>query len=315
MVSFALAPFLDTDMVLPDGVIATAVLSGGCQFSCPFCIVRSRNERRTEAKLSPKDYSDFLAKLARNGRLAAAAVVGDEPLQEHVWPSVYEFLRSAQENDATTGLITNGYELHEFIPRLTELRPDRILVSLDAIGSRHDTIRRKEGGFRHISLGLKSALNVNELERSISIASIIMPRNQDDIVNVIKFAGDLGIAQVVISPLLQTTKSRILKVHPCVREEGWKHIESLLVVGRNSGVKLVFSDEFGLLGGEWLRLISDGCIKRPTGNPNLIRIDPNGGIRSYEQIRKGLPKGDLMMLGDNKFDELFEHLRNSFRQK
>ncbi len=54
--------------------------------------------------------------------LGGAAIVGDEPLQAHCWPMAEAFLNRAIEAKVPTALITNGYNIVDYVTELRQLR-------------------------------------------------------------------------------------------------------------------------------------------------------------------------------------------------
>jgi MoaA/NifB/PqqE/SkfB family radical SAM enzyme len=80
----------------------------------------------------------------------ALVLWGGEPL---VRQDAGEALRAARDVGLMTTLITNGWWLEE---RAEEVLPwvDRLMVSVDGMGARHDEIRRKPGLFDRLDRGL-----------------------------------------------------------------------------------------------------------------------------------------------------------------
>ena len=111
----ALTAFIEKDRVPPAGIVVTVVLPGGCPLNCAFCIVNQRDERREQSYLSADHLTSLLSSIERRGLLGGAAIAGDEPLQEHCWPAAKAFLSRALESKVPTALITNGYNLVDFL--------------------------------------------------------------------------------------------------------------------------------------------------------------------------------------------------------
>src|SRR5262245_48863592 len=117
----AVTAFLRANGYLPSGILLTAVLSGSCNMSCPFCMVAKRDERRDQSYVTAGHLTGLLGAIERRGLLGGAAIVGDEPLQEHCWPTARAFLQRRYDCNLPTALISNGYNLVNFVPELQRL--------------------------------------------------------------------------------------------------------------------------------------------------------------------------------------------------
>jgi MoaA/NifB/PqqE/SkfB family radical SAM enzyme len=135
--------------------------------------------------------------------------------------------------------------LFDFLDPLRHLANTKILISLDAASAKHDMIRRKPGAFERIAKGLQEISKYPDLRDRIdriTIASILLPNNITDIKGIISFAADNGIAKLLLSPLLTSTRYEPLMLHPKVMNEAHRAIPGLLQHASILGVKLQFSD-------------------------------------------------------------------------
>lgn len=288
----ALTAFVEKDRIPPSNIIITAVLPGGCPLNCPFCIVNKRDERREQSYLSTDHLTSVLASIERRGLLGGAAIAGDEPLQPHCWPMAKAFLSRAIESRVPTALITNGYNLIDFVEELRKLNKTKILISLDAASEKHDEIRRKPGAFARISEGIRLAASHPELRDRLSIATILMPGNLDTIYEIIDFTANHKIPQLLLSPLLTSSRTEPLAVHPKVMNEAWRAIPQLLEHAAMAGVKLRLSDEFAMLGPWEQKLASIGVeILSPKEPAKLIRVDAAGRVETLATMQDGTTTG------------------------
>jgi MoaA/NifB/PqqE/SkfB family radical SAM enzyme len=288
----ALTAFIEKDRVPPAGIVVTAVLPGGCPLNCAFCIVNQRDERREQSYLSADHLTATLSSLERRGLLGGAAIAGDEPLQRQVWPMAKAFLARAIESNVPTALITNGYNLVDFIEELRSLKNTKIVVSLDAASDKHDEIRRKPGAFARISQGLRSAASHPDLRERLSIATILMPGNLADIRDLIAFTASLKISQLLVSPLLTSSRTTPLTVHPRIMRDAWRDLPALRAEANAAGVKLRVSDEFAMLGPWEGKLASTGIeILSPREPARLIRIDAAGRVETLASMQAGTTTG------------------------
>jgi len=317
----AVTAFMEKDCILPSGIIITAVLRGGCNLDCPVCIVNKRDERRQTSYVTQDHLITLLDSVKSRGVLGGAAIVGDEPLQRHCWPIAESVLNHARERGrAPTALITNGYNLIDYVEELRRLNNTKIVVSLDAASEKHDIIRRKTGAFARITEGVRSASMHDDLLRRLSIASILMPGNLDDIPGVIAFAAEHRIAQVLASPLLTSSRNEPLTVHPKVMKEAWRAIPRLLDQAEAAGVKLRLSDEFAVLGPWEEKLAETGIeIMAPKEPARLIRVDAAGRVETLTTMHAGtttglqLPEdiGEIDGFVDTLLGQCFEPVRQA----
>jgi len=288
----ALTAFMEADRIPPSGILVTAVLPGGCPLACPPCIVHQRDERRETSYVTAEHLTGLLDGVARRGLLGGAAIVGDEPLQPHCWPDARRFLDRARALGAPTALITSGYHLIDYVEELRRLEGAKIVVSLDAADERHDAIRRKPGAFARIAEGVRRAAEDDALRGRMSIASILMPGNLDAMSGLIAFTAANRIPQLLLSPLLTSSRTAPLAVHPKIMRDAWRAIPALLGEAEAAGVKLRLSDEFAMLGPWEEKLAETGIeVLAPRQPAKLIRVDAAGRIETLASMQEGRTTG------------------------
>ena len=288
----AVTAFLRNDRLVPPGILVTAVLKGGCNLNCPFCIVNKRDERREQSYVTSDRLTGLLGAIERRGLLGGAAIVGDEPLQQHCWPAARAFLDRNDQCQLPTALISNGYNLIDFVDELRQLKKTKILISLDAASETHDLIRRKPGAFARIAEGIRLASSHPDLRERLSLAAILMPGNLNDISGIITFAADNRLPQLLLSPLLTSSRNEPLTIHPKVMREAWRDIPRLLEQANAEGVKLRLSDEFAVLGAWGEKLASTGIeIMSPKEPARLIRVDAAGRVETLSTMHAGTTTG------------------------
>lgn len=288
MVAVALAGFLDRTGMPPNGVILTAVLPGGCPLNCPFCFVSARAERSTSSSMSVAHYTRLVSETAQRAPIGAVAIVGDEPLQEQSWPYADAMLRAATELLLPIALITNGYNLSEFVGRLTAYPNLRVMVSIDGFGAVHDRIRKKEGAFDRIVRGMRVAAADPLLRRNLTISTTLLPNNITELPKILGLAARLGVPRMTLSPLLVSARGSAIRIYSKHLREAAKAVPRLLQMSESTSVSLHVSDEFGLLG-EWGEALkAEGVdVMRPRRAPHLVRIDADGSIETLRTIRDG----------------------------
>lgn len=289
MAAVALTSFLDDDGRAPEGMIVTVVFPGGCQLDCPFCIVKHRQERNVGAGAPrPGFFSDLLRGHAAGSGLAGGAIVGDEPLQEAVWPYVREFLSTCESLGRPSAMITNGVELATFADRLESFASTKVLVSLDAVGAAHDKVRGRVGTYDAVLAGLRAVGKTCNLGRRLTVATVFRPGRLADAEAVLRLVAKLGMPNWLLSPLLDPRPNRPMRVHIRVADEYPDALRHLGRVAGTLGVTMVASDEFGLLPelDDLAREI--GFVSgMPRSHPRLIRVDANGVEATWSDLRRG----------------------------
>lgn len=290
MVFNALTAFLDRARA--SKILVTAVLPGGCNYDCPFCIVKQRDERSARSYISSRHLNHLQAAFLKRGILGGAAIVGDEPLQSHCWPDAKNVLHFAQDNQVPSALISNGHNLVDFISELRQLPSTKLLISLDAASEKHDVIRRKPGAFARIAEGIRVVAQYPDLLERIAIGTILTPGNLEDISGIISFTAANGIKQLLLSPLLTSGRTEPLAVHPKIMRDGWRGIPDLLAQAKAQGVRLRLSDEFAVLG-PWESKLAETGIEfvAPKEPAHLIRVDAAGRVETLSHMLAGKTTG------------------------
>jgi sulfatase maturation enzyme AslB (radical SAM superfamily) len=304
----AVTAFMDQEHIPPSGIIITAVLPGGCNLGCPVCIVNKRDERREKSYVTGDHLIAVLDAVRARGFLGGAAIVGDEPLQDHCWPTAKAFLHHAIRNGRSpTAIITNGYNLIDFADQFVELRNTKVVISLDGVGKTHDELRQKAGAFARIQEGI--AVLSDDVRERLAIASILMPSNLHAISEIIDFTAAHLIPQLLLSPLLTSGRDEPLTVHPKVMREAWRTIPHLLDQANEAGVKLRLSDEFAMLGQWGEKLAETGIeIMAPKEPARLIRVDAAGRIETLVTMQAGTTTGLSLPRDPGEIDGLVDGL-------
>ncbi len=219
------------------------------------------------------------------------------------------FLGRAKESNAPTALISNGYNLVDFADELRQLDNTKILISLDAASEKHDEIRRKPGAFARITKGIERAAGDPELRERISIATILMPGNLETIDEIIDFTAAHKIPQLLVSPLLTSSRTAPLQVHPRIMRDAWDALPALMRRAADAGVKLGVSDEFAMLGPWEERLRSAGIdVLTPKSPAKLVRVDAAGRIETLDSMRVGKPTDLALPKTIDDIDEIATRL-------
>jgi len=129
--------------------ILSHLITARCNADCLTCLWKAPADSRAD-ELTTDEIKQLYAGAAKAG-FCALVLWGGEPL---IRKDTGEVLRAARAAGLKTTLITNGWWLEA---RANEILPsvDRLMVSVDGIGSRHDAIRRLPGLFARLDRGLQ----------------------------------------------------------------------------------------------------------------------------------------------------------------
>jgi MoaA/NifB/PqqE/SkfB family radical SAM enzyme len=128
--------------------ILSHLFTGRCNADCVTCLWKMPANAKVD-ELSIEEVTELYRDAAAAG-FRALVLWGGEPLLRQDADAA---LRAAREAGLMTTLITNGWWLEE---RADEVLPwvDRLMVSVDGIGARHDEVRRLPGLFERLDQGL-----------------------------------------------------------------------------------------------------------------------------------------------------------------
>ena len=121
--------------------VITFVLSYNCNFCCPYCFEKDKDN---ESRVLSKELIDKVFDL-HNNNIPFICFYGGEPfLTEH--REAIEYIVSKAPN-ACYSAITNGYNLDLFLDILKKVKTDFFQITLDGVQEIHDKFRKlKDGG-------------------------------------------------------------------------------------------------------------------------------------------------------------------------
>ena len=152
-----------------------------CNARCDFCDYwQTRNEERLD------NYTDLIKKIDP----LVVMVTGGEPMLRKDIVDIIKQIKSASFF-TYTGIITKGDLLNmDKASKLYKAGIDQIAISLDFLGDRHSENRGVKGLWDHISKLIPEISK--KLKRTISINTIIMDDNLDEITNMARQAKEWG---------------------------------------------------------------------------------------------------------------------------
>lgn len=165
--------------------ILSHLLTGRCNADCATCLWKMPAAARVE-ELATDEVVDLYRDAAAAG-FQALVLWGGEPLLR---PDTGVVLRAAKRAGLGTTLITNGWWLES---RADEVAPwlDRLMVSVDAIGSRHDHIRRLPGLFARLEHGL-ARVREGHAHVNVIVNAVLSRLNTDQIEAIAEFGRRYG---------------------------------------------------------------------------------------------------------------------------
>jgi len=154
-----------------------------CNADCETCLWKMPANAAV-AELSTDEVIQLYQEAANTG-FQALVLWGGEPL---IRPDTGKVLRAAREAGLNTTLITNGWFLES---RAEDVLPhvNRLMLSVDGIGARHDIIRRKDGLFDRLERGL--AHTRSHYPDIVVIVNAVLSRlNADQLEDIARFGKD-----------------------------------------------------------------------------------------------------------------------------
>ena len=248
---------LKTRLITHTPFILQHRVTSRCNAKCKFCKLWQISEQYNK-DLSTKEIFDILKK-ANNAGMIEYIACGGEPLLREDIPEILQF---AKELGFYTLLATNGMLLktrYKEIARYT----DRIAVSIDSIGEKHNKIRGVNGLFDKAIEGIKEVSK--QQDSGIAISTVISNLNIDRVEDLIELSSNLGVP-INFTPM---------EVYPGYNEEFMPDKKTL----RDSILKILeFKNEGFLIENskEYLKIIGTDELYKCHMPKITLEIDPQG---------------------------------------
>ena len=143
---------------------------------CPFCVVSRRDERREQSYVTAEHLSHIpgrrYSSAVYSGVLRSSATSRCRAIagRAHGLSWIAAGAAKCRRPWCRTAITSSISSMS-----CAGCQRMKLLVSLDAVGDKHDAIRRTPGAFARIAEGLKSAARYDDLRERLSIAAIMMP--------------------------------------------------------------------------------------------------------------------------------------------
>jgi uncharacterized protein len=190
------------------------VTNYSCNFACTYCYQDQYNN--PGAELTNDVIDSFFSYIKREfaGRDKYITVFGGEPLlnSPKQKAAIGYLLKKATDENLDISLVTNGYNLENFIEVLKDKRIREIQVTLDGTASVHDKrrfLKSGSGTFEVIVKGIEACLQNNI---SVNLRMVIDKENIEELPALAEFAINRGWTS---NPLFKTQIGRNYELHHC----------------------------------------------------------------------------------------------------
>ncbi len=186
-----------------------------CNFACSYCYQDEYTPEK--ADLSGEKIDAFFSYIEREfaGRRKYITVFGGEPLLpgEKHRNELQNIITKAAERNIDLAIVTNGYNLADYIDILSMGKIREIQVTLDGTAAVHDSrryLKNKSGTFDRVVAGIDEALKNGF---AINLRMVIDKDNIDNLPAFASFAISKGWTE---NPLFKTQIGRNYELHHCM---------------------------------------------------------------------------------------------------
>ncbi len=185
-----------------------------CNFNCSYCFQDEYTNPDAEATREVVDAFFSYINMAFAGRNKYVTIFGGEPLLNAASKKelISYFISRATEQNLDVAVVTNGYNIVDFMDIFTKARIREIQVTLDGTQEMHDSRRMLRGGkgsFERISQGIDQLL---ENHIPVNVRMIVDKSNVENLPNLARYAIDKGWTK---SPYFKTALGRNYELHHC----------------------------------------------------------------------------------------------------
>ncbi len=210
-----------------------------CNFACSYCFQESyhQNKKSLTREITDGFFAHANRKFGAEEVRPYITLFGGEPLMggESYRENLLYFLSKAKEYDYEVAIVTNGYELTNYLPHFQEMgaRLKEIQVTVDGDREMHDSRRVTKGGeptFDRVAEGIDQALKMGY---RINLRTVIDRENIKSLPSLAEYAQKRGWLHYP-SALFETTLGRNYELHSCQkgdtlfsRLEMWEEYEKM----------------------------------------------------------------------------------------
>jgi len=174
-------------------------LTNKCNYDCSFCYYHIHNHLKdfhSQDWLKEEEAIKIIREAKDYGLKSVEITGGGEPLLVKYFR---EFSQEARDLELERALVTNGVFLDKHIDEVKDY--SWVRVSMDAITPEAYTrVHRRDGrNLRRVKRGIEELCKVKDNDNVIGISTIVCRENYQDIVNLTKYAKEIGADNLRIS--------------------------------------------------------------------------------------------------------------------
>lgn len=166
-----------------------------CNSRCIMCDIWKSKENKEERLGQIKKIINEICSLG----VKNITFTGGEPFLRK---DIFKTINYASKKGLNTTIVTNGILLNKnLIKQILKSGLSNIYFSIDGTKAVNDKIRGKEGMFEKAIGNMKSLLETKDRKLRVSVISVLMKQNLEDILNLVALAKKMGVDSFVMQPL------------------------------------------------------------------------------------------------------------------
>ncbi len=242
-------------------------LTRRCTYRCVYCY--GKLQSNDEKKITLEVIQRFLDDAAEIGVKAVSFVSDGESTCS---PHLYNAILRGKANGLDMALGTNGYllqdeRLEEILPALTYLRFNITAAEADRYSEIHGC---KKECFEKVINTIKKAVAIkkqNNLETTIGLQMVLMPKFADQIIPLAKLGKELGVDYLVIKHCSDDERESLGVNYS-------EYYQLVDILEKAEG----YSDENYLVKAKWSKILSGGkrCYTQCYGPPFIMQFSGSG---------------------------------------
>ncbi len=158
-------------MNIEDIQLVGVKLTNVCNLKCYMC---GQNKTEQCYEISYDKLINVIKSIKEKNSKVIVFLWGGEPLLYYKIIPLLKFLR---ENKVKTIINTNGTELTKYADILVKYKVERLIISIDGIGDKHDEIRGAKGTYKKVIKGVKTINKLKGLRPIVSCNTVITSKN------------------------------------------------------------------------------------------------------------------------------------------
>jgi len=274
-----------------------------CNLTCKHCYVSAGKGKIYEDEMEVNNINLLIDQLYDLGCLNLFINGGEPFLRKEIW-DIYEH---AGKKGFKISVSTNGFAMdQEKIDKLSEFKPELFQVSIDGLEETHDFVRNTKGAFKRAINTLNMAIEkFSSTETNVTMATTLMKDNANEIIDLYKFAIELGVKTYAVIPLMPTGSACNDPDIDISAEEKYHLFNKLAEVYFNSSRKTEISI-----------IVPPALIPQSLRNqkygggylcsfPYMLGIDSNGDVAPCDGLI-GFPDMKLGNIYDNTVEQIWQ---------